>query len=217
MRFKDRLEAGRQLAAELRRAKLVDPVILALPRGGVPVGFEVARSLDAPLDVVVVRKIGAPFQPELGVGAVAEGGDALLDEDALQRLGLTREDLEETIAAERAELERRLLRYRGDRPAVPVEGRSAVVVDDGLATGGSARAALQAVRRRGPSRLVLAVPVSPPETAERLSIDADELVCLATPEQFMAVGQWYQHFDQTSDETVIELLQRSRGESPVGQ
>ncbi len=217
MRFKDRFEAGRKLADELRKQSLTDPVILAMPRGGVPVGFEVARELGAPLDVVVVRKIGAPFQPELGVGALAEDGEPLLDEGSLERLGLVPDDLEETIDSERAELQRRMRRYRGDRPPVAVEGRSAVIVDDGLATGGSARAALQAVRQRGPSRLVLAVPVSPPETAARLAADADDLVCLSTPEQFMAVGQWYRDFDQTSDEEVVELLERAWRETPVGQ
>lgn len=209
MRFADRRDAGRRLAVAVAGIEPSDPVVLALPRGGVPVGFEVARELGAPLDVLVVRKIGAPFQPELGLGALAESGEPLLDERSLRRLGLSPDDLAPTVAAERAELARRLERYRRGREPLAVEGRTVVVVDDGLATGGTAHAAVLAVRARGPAAVVLAVPVAAPETLDRLRPEVDELVCLQAPTRFAAVGQWYEVFDQTSDEEVEALLAQS--------
>lgn len=204
--FTDRAEAGRLLAEQLVPLALTEPLVLALPRGGVPVGREIARRLDAPLDVVVTRKIGCPGQPELGVGAIAEGGEPVFDADLLGRLGLTESDLAETVRRERTELDRRVAAYRGDRPLVSVKDRDVVVVDDGLATGGTARAALAAVRAGAPRRLILAVPVGAAETVKALADDADDVVVLAAPWTFRAVGQWYVHFDQLSDHDVQELL-----------
>ena len=184
--------------------------MLALPRGGVPVAFEVAQMMHAPLDVVVARKIGAPFQPELGVGAIAEGGVTFLDRAALATLGLTEADLRPTIERENAELARRVLHYRGDRDPVAVTDRTVIVVDDGLATGVTAHAALRSVRARGPAWLVLAVPVGPPDAAVIIGTDADEVVVAQSPQRLAAVGQWYDDFTQTSDATVNELLAAAR-------
>ena len=205
-RFVDRQDAGRALAARVVALGLADPVVLALPRGGVPVAAEVARVLRVPLDVLVARKIGLPGQPELGVGAVAEGGPPLLDEAVLSRLGVPTSALEETMVSERVELDRRVARYRGDRPLPPLAGRSVVLVDDGLATGVTARAALRVLRAAEPARLVLAVPVCAPDAAEALGREADDVVCVLSPAGFGAVGAWYRRFDQTSDEEVLALL-----------
>lgn len=208
--FSDRREAGRRLAEGLRELDLPDPVVLALPRGGVPVGYEVALALGAPLDVLVARKIGAPRQPELGVGAVAEGDVTVFDDATLHALRLTTADLDATVARERAELLRRVERYRGARPAHPVEGAAVIVVDDGLATGGTARAALRSVRSRSPGAVVLAVPVGPPAAAEFMLPDADEVVLLEAPQRLASVGQWYTDFTQTSDDEVTRLLAAAR-------
>lgn len=204
--FTDRDEAGRLLAEELVPLGLDDPLVLALPRGGVPVGREIARRLDAPLDVLVTRKIGCPGQPELGVGAIAEGGEPVFDADLMDRVGLTSADVGETVRRERAELARRVTAYRGDRALPSVEDRDVVVVDDGLATGGTARAALAAVRAGRPRRLVLAVPVGAAQTVKALAGEADDIVVLAAPWTFRAVGQWYVRFDQLSDADVQRLL-----------
>ena len=204
--FADRHDAGRQLAQRVRDLELPDPVVLGLPRGGVPVAFEVATTLDAPLDVLVARKIGAPFQPELGVGAIAEGGVTYLDEASLRSLRLTVEDLRATIDRERAELTRRVERYRGGRAMAELRDRSVIVVDDGLATGVTARAALRSVRSHAPAAVVLAVPVGPPGAASFMRPDADVVVVVEAPERLTAVGQWYRDFTQTSDEAVLELL-----------
>lgn len=204
--FTDRAEAGRILAERVAGLRLSDPLVLALPRGGVPIAHEVARRLGVPADVLVTRKIGCPGQPELGVGAIAEGGEPVFDSELLRRLGLTERDLDATVRHERAELKRRVGAYRGERPLPPVEGRDVIVADDGLATGGTARAALAAVRARGAARLVLAVPVGAIPTVEALSADADDIVVLATPVSFHAVGQWYRHFDQLTDADVLALL-----------
>lgn len=206
MPFDDRVDAGRRLGALLAQRGLHDAIVLGLPRGGVPVAAEVAKALGAPLDVVVARKIGAPCQPELGIGAIAEGGVSILEDHTLQALGLTRDDLAATIASETAELQRRVDRYRGDRPPPDVRGRTVVLVDDGLATGVSARAALRSLRWSGAARLLLAVPVGPPGAAALIGNDADEVVALEQPERLAAVGQWYRDFTQTSDDTVLSLL-----------
>lgn len=210
MQFQDRREAGKALARQLleqqRDGRLPHPVVLALPRGGVPVADEVARALDAPLDVVVARKIGVPFQPELGVGAVAGEAPPLYDPELLRRLGLTEEDLRPVAEREQLELRRREELYRHGRGALDLAGRSAVVVDDGVATGSTARAALYAVRRAGPVRAVLAAPVCSPEAMSLLSEDADEIVCSYRPESFGSVGFWYTQFPQLTDEEVLDIL-----------
>ncbi|WP_141583928.1 phosphoribosyltransferase [Actinomadura sp. WMMA1423] len=217
--YTDRAEAGRVLALRLAAMGLDGAVVLALPRGGVPVGHEIARSLGAPLDVLVTRKIGYPPQPELGVGAIAEGGSPVFDTGLLARLGLSEEDLAPTVAAERAELDRRVAAYRGGRPLPRVTGRPVIVVDDGLATGGTARAAVRAVRERGPSRLVLAVPVGAAETVRSLEAEVDDLVVPAAPWDFRAVGQWYRDFEQLTDADVTAWLEhaaRAGGDAPGG-
>ncbi|MEU5991761.1 phosphoribosyltransferase family protein [Spirillospora sp. NPDC047418] len=207
--YTDRAEAGRVLAERLVPLGLDGAAVLALPRGGVPVGYEVARRLGSPLDVLVTRKIGYPPQPELGVGAVAEGGSPVFDGELLARLGLGEDDLAATVAAERAELDRRVAAYRGGRRLPEVAGRPVIVVDDGLATGGTARAAVRATRERGPSRLVLAVPVGAAETVRALEAEVDDAVVPAAPWEFRAVGQWYRDFDQLTDEDVTAWLARA--------
>ena len=210
MQFADRIDAGRQLAKRLEQYRLCNPIVLALPRGGVVVGYEIARALDAPLDVIVARKLGSPRNPEFGFGAIGPGGERVLDRGSVRMLGLTEADIDRIAEQELCELGRRLRSYRGDLPLPDLRGRTAIVVDDGLATGVTARAALRAVRGMEPARLVLAVPVSPPDTAETIRAEVDELVCLDTPAGFMAVGQFYRVFDQTPDEEVMRLLELSR-------
>lgn len=209
MLFRDRADAGRRLAEELTRYRDEAPLVLALPRGGVVVGYEVARALGASLDIIVARKLGAPYQPELGIGAVAPGDVRVLDDAAIHLLGISKAQIEQTVAEERREVERRLQCYRGDRPLPYLGGRTVILVDDGLATGVTARAAIQAIRRQAPRRLVLAVPVCPPETAEALRPLVDDLVALSTPPDFHAVGLWYETFAQTTDDEVIALLERA--------
>ena len=208
MIFQDRQDAGKRLARELLRFKASDPIVLALPRGGVPVAFEIARALEAPLDLVLVRKIGAPDQPELAVGAVVDGEktEIVVNEDVLEELGLSESFVRERAVREIEEIERRRrLNLRG-RDRVPVAGKTALVVDDGIATGATMRAALRAVRRRQPSRLVLAVPVAPAETVESLRSEVDEVVCLSTPSFFGAIGYFYHDFRQVDDDEVRRLL-----------
>jgi len=208
--FRDRAEAGRRLAEELkRRLGDEDVVVLGLPRGGVPVAFEVARELDAPLDVIVVRKLGVPYQPELGMGAIGEDGVRVLNDQVLALARVGEDEVAAVERSERAELERRATRFRGRRPRASLVGRTAVVVDDGIATGSTARAACQVARAHGASRVILAVPVAPRSSLASLAEIADELVCLATPEPFYAVGQFYRDFSQTSDEEVVEFLERA--------
>jgi predicted phosphoribosyltransferase len=212
MRFYDHRQAGEELALRLlERAgdgDLTDTVVLALPRGGVPVAAEVARALKAPLDVLVARKIGAPGSPEVGIGAIAGEDPPVFDSRALRMLGLTEEDLAADVARERTELHRREALYRDGRPALDVEGRTVILVDDGLATGVTARAALRLLRSRRPARLVLAVPVCAPEAAREIGREADDLVCLHGPSAFRSVGEWYEEFAQISDNEVISTLRR---------
>lgn len=205
MRFADRVEAGRLLAGALSHLRGDDVVVLAIPRGGVVVGAEVARSLGADLDVVIPRKVGAPHNPELGLGAIAPGV-RVLDPRLIQALGVTEDYLERAIATEEREIARRTEAYRAGRPPPRIEGRVAVVVDDGVATGGTAAAALRWARGQGAARVVLAVPVAPQEAVERLAGECDDVVAMATPEPFFAVGQWYEHFGQVEDREVVQIL-----------
>ncbi|HEY4400484.1 MAG TPA: alpha/beta family hydrolase [Acidimicrobiia bacterium] len=209
MPFRDRREAGRRLAERLSGLRASSPLVLGLPRGGVPVAFEVAKALGAPLDILVVRKLGVPYQPELGMGAVGEDGVRVLNADVLRQAGVTETQLAQVEARERAEVEERATRLRGGRPAIPLQGRTVVIVDDGLATGGTARAAVRVARERGAARVILAVPVAPPESVATLRRDADDVVAVETPEPFFAIGGWYSDFSPTSDEEVVELLVRA--------
>jgi putative phosphoribosyl transferase len=210
--FVDRREAGEQLAAALADLADDEVVVLGIPRGGVEIAAVVADALQAPLDVVIPRKVGAPGNPELGLGAVAEDVE-VLDQHLIRVLDVSEEYLRQEIAAQQEEIARRSSRYRGGRPPVDLSGKVAVIVDDGVATGGTAAAALRWARAKGAKKVVLAVPVAPGEAVRRLEGEADEIRVLATPEPFFAVGQWYRSFPQISDEQVIELLSRSAGDS----
>lgn len=210
MLFRDRFEAGRFLASKLSHlANRPNVVVLALPRGGVPVGFEVAMLLKVPLDVFVVRKLGIPGQEELAMGAIASGGVRVLNEDLIQSLGIPKEVIDAVAAEEEKELERREHAYREGRAPVVVQGRTVILVDDGLATGSSMRVAALALGRKKPARIVVAVPVAAPATCAEFESEVDQVICAATPEPFWAVGQWYRDFSQTSDEEVYELLRRA--------
>ncbi len=205
--FEDRRAAGRALVALLRHnADRPDVVVLALPRGGVPVAFEVAQAFGAPLDLFLVRKLGTPGHRELAMGAIASGGVRVLNDDVVRWYGITPADIEAVAHEEQRELERRESAYREGREPVPLEGRTVILIDDGLATGSTMRAAVQAVRQHRPARVVVAVPVGAPQTCDELSAIADEVVCARTPEPFAAVGQWYLDFDQTTDAEVRDLL-----------
>jgi putative phosphoribosyl transferase len=210
--FLDRRDAGRRLAEALERYRDQGPVVVALPRGGVPVAYEVARELGAPLDVVCVRKLGAPIQPEYGIGALGEDGVRYLRSAELEPLGISDEDLEAIVAREQAELDRRTRAYRGDRDPVAAAGRTAILVDDGVATGGTAVVGARVLRHRGADRVVLAVPVGPPGTQERLGEEFDEVICLSEPQGFFGIGAFYAEFSQITDKEVIELLAAARGE-----
>jgi|SRR6476646_1376265 len=210
--FSDRPDAGRQLAQRLLHLLSRNPVILALPRGGVPVAFEVAEALKAPLDLLFVRKIGAPGHPELGLGAVVDGAhpQVVLNEDVVSHLEIPATYIEREARNQLREIERRRERYLGGRPPINVTNRTAIVVDDGIATGGTIKAALGGLQRVRPAHLVLAVPVAPAETINQLRSQADEIVCLATPYPFHAVGAHYLNFNQTSDAEVVELLEAAQ-------
>jgi putative phosphoribosyl transferase len=212
-RFTDRRDAGRRLADGLAGLGLAAPIVLGLPRGGVPVADEVAQRLGAPLDVLVARKLGAPTQPELGFGAVAEGGVLVLDDALRRRLHVSERVLDGIVRGELLELARRVHQYRGTGASLDLEGQDVVVVDDGLATGVTMRAAVEAVRARGPSRTVVAVPVAASDALERLRDGGTEVVCLATPALFVAVGQWYERFDQITDGEVVGLLRAAAARS----
>ncbi|WP_043539378.1 phosphoribosyltransferase [Salinarimonas rosea] len=213
MMFKDRTEAGRRLAEALAAHRGEATIVLALPRGGVPVAAEVARALGAPLDLVMVRKIGAPGHPEYGIGAVVDGADpqVVVDAATARMAGADATYLEETKSRELAEIERRRRAYLGDRRPLDVAGRTVIVVDDGVATGSTATAALRALKKAGAARRILAVPVAPIETVEALREEADEVVALTTPYPFHAVGLYYEDFDQTTDEEVVAALEGARG------
>jgi predicted phosphoribosyltransferase len=213
MLFHDRRDAGRKLAEKLMKyANRPDVLVLALPRGGVPVGFEVAQALHAPLDVFLVRKLGVPGREELAMGAIASGGVRVLNEDVVNQLGIPEEVIDAVAAEQAQELRRREQAYRDDRPAPEVQGATILLVDDGLATGSTMRAAVAALRRQGPARIVVAVPVGAVETCDDLRTVADEVVCARTPEPFWAVGIWYEDFTQTTDEEVHDLLERAAEE-----
>ncbi|GGU76166.1 hypothetical protein GCM10010211_47690 [Streptomyces albospinus] len=215
MLFTDRADAGRRLAEAVRHLESEDPVVLGLPRGGVPVAYQVAQALDAPLDVIVVRKLGVPYQRELGFGAIGEGGVRVISDDIIRRGRINQSDVASVEREEAAELARQAARFRAGRPRLPLEGRTAIVIDDGIATGATAAAACEVVRAQGAARVVLAVPVAPPDAAERLRAKADDIVCLSTPYAFSAVGEWYEDFSQTSDDEVVSLLaQAAAGPAP---
>jgi predicted phosphoribosyltransferase len=211
MLFRDRYDAGRQLAKELMAyADRPDVLVLALPRGGVPVGYEVARALHAPLDVFLVRKLGLPGHEELAMGAIASGGVRVLNEELVHVLDIPPDVIDEVAEEERRELERRERAYRDDRPPLNVRGRIVILIDDGLATGSTMRAAVAALRKQGPARIIVAVPVAATSTCRELQQEVDEVVCARTPEPFRAVGIWYDDFSQTSDEEVHALLEEAQ-------
>jgi putative phosphoribosyl transferase len=207
--FRDRSEAGRALAAKLQHLRGAGVVVLALPRGGVPVAYEVARALDAPLDVIVVRKVGVPGQPELAMGAIGEDGVRVVNDEIVRVVGATAADFARIEQIERAELQRRAARFRGATPRADLVGRVAVVVDDGIATGSTARAACQVARAHGADRVVLAVPVAAPDSVRALANDADEIICVEQPTWLRSVGQWYDDFTQVDDREVVDLLERA--------
>ena len=219
MSFRDRTDAGRQLAAVLQRAGFggEHAIVLGLPRGGVPVAFEVARALRLPLDVIVVRKLGVPFQPELAMGAIGEGGVRVENQEVIHSSALLALDIEAVERHERLELERRARQYRGDRPRMDLTDRDAVIVDDGIATGSTARAACRVARAHGATRVVLAVPVASRAALASLREVCDEVFCVEVPEPFYAVGEWYRDFSQTTDDQVVDLLRRAAGEDGGGR
>lgn len=214
--FQDRAQAGRKLAERLAHySNRPDVLILALPRGGVPVAFEVAEALKAPLDVLVVRKLGTPGQEELAMGAIASGGVRVLHDEVVRTLGISAREIEAVTVKEQKELERREQAYRGDRPFPDLHGRVLIVVDDGIATGTTMRAAIAALKGQHPSRLVVAIPVAPLSTCEELKMEVPEVICLLTPEALYAISLWYERFPQTSDEEVRDLLERAAREQPA--
>ncbi|WP_045875941.1 phosphoribosyltransferase family protein [Pseudofrankia sp. DC12] len=214
MTFRDRVDAGRQLGRRLAYLQGQDVVVVGLPRGGVPVAYQVARALGAPLDVILVRKLGVPFQPELAMGAIAEGGIRVVNDQVVRLADITSQEFSAIEAREREELDRRARRFRGSRPRVPLAGRVVIVVDDGIATGSTASAACQIVRAVGAARVVLAAPVAPPDRIGQLRRDADEVVCLYTPEAFFGIGQFYDDFSQTPDDEVVHLLDLAAATAP---
>lgn len=206
-RFKDRVQAGQLLAQRLLPyARRSDAIVLALPRGGVPVGYEIAQALELPLDIILVRKLGMPGHDEFAMGAIASGGARFVQDDVLQAYAVPAKLVEQVLQEELAELERREKLYRGARLMPPLRGRLVILVDDGLATGSTMKAALLAVRKEQPARVIVAIPVAPAQSLAKIAESADEIICLQTPDPFYAVGTWYEHFAQTSDEEVIRLL-----------
>ncbi|MEO8427988.1 MAG: phosphoribosyltransferase [Verrucomicrobiota bacterium] len=215
MRFRDRTEAGKLLAAKLGRyADRPDVVVLALPRGGVPVAFEVARALNAPLDLFLVRKLGVPGHEELAMGAIASGGSRVLNEEVVAHLGISDDLINAVVAEEELELDRRERAYRGERSMPAVDSRTVILIDDGVATGSTMRAAIAALRQKKPARLVVAVPTAAASTASELRAEVDDFVAVIEPEEFCAVGQWYDNFSQTTDAEVRGLLERAAQKPP---
>jgi putative phosphoribosyl transferase len=210
MRFRNRSEAGRLLARALERYKdQLDVLVLALPRGGVPVAYEVATNLNAPLDVFIVRKLGVPGHEELAMGAIASGGIRALNTAVIKQLNIPRSAIEAVAAHEQQELERRERLYRGQKASLNIQDRTIILVDDGLATGSTMKAAVAALRQQNPRKIIVAVPTAPAETCNELQDEADEVICAVTPEPFYAVGQWYENFEQTTDAEVTELIRRA--------
>ncbi len=207
--FKNRVEAGKQLASALKSVNK-NAIVLAIPRGGVVVGFEVAQALGIPLDVVITRKIGAPDNPELAIGAVAEDGTAIIDDRLVRMLQVSKGYISEEVERQKTEIKRRLLKYRGDIPYPRMANREVIVVDDGVATGSTLKAALLSIRKKGAKAVIVAVPVGPPDTISELKRMANRVVCLSTPEPFYAIGEFYEDFEQTEDSEVIELLQMNK-------
>lgn len=216
--FMNRRSAGKFLADRVRELNPADPVVLAMPRGGVPVGLEVAKLLHAPLDLVLVRKIGVPYQPELAAAAVVDGGEPeiVVNDDVLAMAGITRDYIDERAKEELAEIERRRHVYLEGRPRIPLEGRTLIIVDDGIATGASIRAAIAALKRKNPQRLILAVPVAPADTIEMLRTQVDDVVCLETPEPFYAIGMHFDDFHQVPDDEVVRLMNEAAEPERVG-
>lgn len=212
--FEDRVDAGRKLAARLEQYRGPETIVLAIPRGGVVIGYQVAEALGAPLDVIVPRKVGAPGQPELAVGAIGDD-QVVLDQQIISYLNVPKSYLDEEIERQKREIERRMRLYRGDRPFPDLAGKTVILVDDGMATGSTTLAATRALRARHPGRLILAVPVAPQESVAKLRPEVDEIIVLETPEPFFAVGAWYANFDQTTDEEVIDLLQKASHQAPT--
>lgn len=217
--FRDRREAGQKLATELEKLGLHQPVVLALPRGGVPVAAEVAKALKAPLDLVIVRKVGAPGNPELAVAAIVDGNppDIVLNREIVEAYALDDDELRVLIAKERPELERRRLVYRGERPPLSITGKTAIIVDDGVATGTTMKVAIRALKRRSPRAIVVAIPVAPPDTLAELAQEADQVVCLSQPPRFHALGYHYRSFPQLTDDEVTDALVEARQERSAGQ
>ena len=214
--FRDRKEAGKLLAAQLAAyANQQDVIVLALPRGGVPVGFEIAQALHVPLDVIVVRKLGVPGQEELAMGAIATGGIRILNKDVVQFLNIPDEVIDHVTAHELQELERREHRYRGEHPAYDISGRKVILVDDGIATGATMHAAVAAIKQRHPSRIIIAVPTAAHSTCDEFAAEVDEVICVIRPEPFIAVGYWYRQFSQTSDEEVRSLLEQANQRTSI--
>lgn len=208
--FEDRKDAGRKLAARLAVYKGNCSFVLAIPRGGVVVAYEIAKALDAPMDLIIPRKLGAPWNPELAIGAVTQDGTVVLNDEIVQQLDVPKNFIDYEVAEQIKEIERRMKRYRGEAPPPELAGKTVILVDDGIATGATTRAAVRSIKKGKPKRLVIAVPVAPPEAVRLLAKEADEVVVLDTPEWFMAIGQFYNNFDQTSDEEVVDLMAKAK-------
>ncbi len=210
MLFKDRIQAGQKLAEKLLEYKDKNVIILAIPRGGVVVAYEIAKVLNAPLDLIIPRKIGAPYQPELAIGAITQDGTIILNEDIVSYLPIPENYIKNEAERQKKEIERRLIKYRGNAIEPNLENKIVIIVDDGIATGATMLAAIASIRKKKPSKIVVAIPVAPPESLEKIKEYADEIICLQTPEPFFAIGQFYERFEQLEDEEVINILNKIR-------